>query len=409
MDFPWVQILPWVFNILLKTLLDPFFWLVLLLIWYLYRRNSQTGRSLYGRRDRSLYSTLVAALFGLAAGGLGSLLIILFGVSIDNIGVGYLWLAALGLMLIHPRFLCFAYGGGLLSLISLLTGHPRLNIPGLMGLVAALHLVESLLILASGHLEPLPVYVRNRAGRVVGGFNLQKFWPIPLAVLSAMIGPLPQTGGVISTPHWWPLIRPLGLAHPDQVIYTIFPVLAALGYGELALTCPPRRKAGRSALHLLLFSLILLGLTVYASQHPQAILLPVLFAPLGHELVIQIGSRGELCGKPYYVPPAEGVMVLEVEPGTPAAAAGLRSGDIICRVGEQLVNSRCELLAALAEQPDSICYRPASGRAEVCKPLNLRGGSGFGVITVPEPGDPPNVGYGDARLWKRLWRRLRNK
>ena len=35
------------------------------------------------------------------------------------------------------------------------------------------------------------------------------------------------------------------------------------------------------------------------------------------------------------LPDESGVMIVSVEPGSPAAAAGLRDGDIIVRLGEQ--------------------------------------------------------------------------
>jgi len=62
--------------------------------------------------------TLSAALFGILGGFLGSCLLILIGISVNEIGGIYLLLTALGLMLIQQRFLCFAYAGGVLSLSS---------------------------------------------------------------------------------------------------------------------------------------------------------------------------------------------------------------------------------------------------------------------------------------------------
>ena len=143
------------------------------------------------------------------------------GISINDLGILYLWVLAVLLMLINPRFLCFSYAGGLLALFSLFTGYPKLNIPALMGLVAVLHLVESALILASGHSGSLPVYVRNRFGRVVGAFNLQKFWPVPLAIIAiGYIGPqLPRM------PGWWPLLGtgcPLGACSRSELYLPSF-------------------------------------------------------------------------------------------------------------------------------------------------------------------------------------------
>jgi len=51
----------------------------------------------------------------------------------------------------------------------------------------------------------------------------------------------------------------------QDITYQILPVVAALGYGELAITCFPRERTKISACHLAVFSIVLLGLSVLAS------------------------------------------------------------------------------------------------------------------------------------------------
>src|SRR5699024_665162 len=110
-------------------------------------------------------------------------LFVILGISLSEAGISYLWLVALVLMLINQRYLCFAYAGGIVSLFSLLTGYPQIHIPTLMALVAILHLVEAFLIFINGHHLPSPMYVKHESGKVVGAFNLQKFWPMPTIAL----------------------------------------------------------------------------------------------------------------------------------------------------------------------------------------------------------------------------------
>ena len=237
MDFSWAHTLLSITLIVLRVLIEPFFWLVAVLVWTQYRRMLKTKEAISGYKDSALRISFIALIYGIIGGILGSFLMVIFGVTIDGMGVAWLWVIALMLMLISPRLLCFSYAGGILALISLLTGAPQVNIPGLMGLVAILHLVESILILLSGHQDPLPVYIRNQAGRVVGAFNLQKFWPIPLAVMMIVMGTAQQLPGeLMQMPEWWPLIRPWGITSDQNVMYQILPVVAALGYGELAVT-----------------------------------------------------------------------------------------------------------------------------------------------------------------------------
>ncbi len=275
--------------------------------------------------------------------------------------------------------------------------------------MAVLHLVESLLILTSGHRDALPVYVRNHSGKVVGAFNLQKFWPIPLAVMAILTNvPHQLPGDVVRMPDWWPIIRPWEELGKKEVIYTIFPVVAALGYGELALTCTPREKAKRSAKNLALFSLVLLGLAVLASHVPSLAALPALFAPLGHELVIHAGRKAELRGKPAFVSPVRGVMILDVIRGSPAHRAGLGPGCVILSLGGVPVNTREEVAHAFgaAGERFTIEYLDPGGhvrRAEVA----LEGSRLLGVIFAPEPGDASNVDYSTASPLGSFLRRLR--
>jgi hypothetical protein len=419
MGFPWGAVLVQIVMVFLQGLQDPDFLaialIVIALIWLLYQRLQKTREALFGVRDSTLRLVLTSLGYGIAGGLLGSVLMVVLGISISGPGILYLWVLAVLLMLVNPRFLCFSYAGGLLALFSLFTGYPKLNIPALMGLVAVLHLVESALILGSGHSGPLPVYVRNRFGRVVGAFNLQKFWPVPLAIISVVVGQQVSTGGAqIPMPGWWPLMGalPVGAA--------LGSVVAALGYGELAVTCLPRERVRVTSLHLAIFSLVLLGLAVLAAHVPQTAVLAALFAPLGHEVVIHAGQRSELQGPPRFVPPARGVMVLGVRKASPSHEAGLRSGDVILRIGDLPVNTRAELTSALEISGSSfeVEYRQESAagyplrRARVAVDPNVLPGrvpSGrgrFGVLTVPEPGDLPTVDITMDGPLQRFARRL---
>ncbi|HHV34116.1 MAG TPA: PDZ domain-containing protein [Syntrophomonadaceae bacterium] len=394
MDFSWVNILHQSAFVVLKVLVEPFFWLVVLLVWMQYRRMLKTKEAIYGLQDSPLRVSLIALVYGIIGGILGSFLMIVFGVTINGVGVAWLWIIALVLMLISPRLLCFSYAGGILAIISLVFGYPQVNVPGLMGLVAVLHLVESILILLSGHQDPLPVYVRNPAGRVVGAFNLQKFWPIPLAVMMILLGADQVPGELMKMPEWWPLIRPWDIASDQEAMYHILPVVAALGYGELAITCLPRERTKRSASHLAGYSVILLGLAVVASHNPQLAIFPALFSALGHELVVFLGRREELQGRPRFVPPSTGVMVLDVIKGSPAHLAGIRSGDVIHSVGGQPVNSRYELSWVLDFMGSSFMLELSNETGETrFVRVNREPGSPLGEITVPEPGDAPNVDF----------------
>ncbi|SHG53645.1 hypothetical protein SAMN02745221_00430 [Thermosyntropha lipolytica DSM 11003] len=242
-----------------------------------------------GKGERSaLVSSLFSAGYGLLGGVIGSLLLMGIGIDLALIGISYLWIAAVILMLLHPRYLCFAYAGGVVGLISLLFGYPPINIPHLMALVAVLHLVESILIYLNGHFNPVPLTIEKK-GEKRKGFNLQKFWPLPLlALISTGYSAYPLNWHF---PDWWPLLGPGQDALYRK--YQIVPVLVVLGYGEITYQKDPREKARFSSRYLLLFSLFLLFLSWLASRWEIFIPLAVLASPLGHEIVIWLGMRRE--------------------------------------------------------------------------------------------------------------------
>ncbi|MGI6514611.1 MAG: PDZ domain-containing protein [Syntrophomonadales bacterium] len=340
-------------------------------------QERQPAAGLAGYSRQYLHATLVATVAGILGGFLGSFLLVLFGIDIARLGLIYLFAAALLLMMIHPRFLCFAYAGGLLSLFSLTVGFPRIQVADVMGLVAILHLVESLLILFTGHLDPIPVYLRTGRGNV-GGFNLQKFWPIPLvAMMSTGLVPI-STG----TESWWPLLKD-GTGLYEGLSFSLVPVLAILGYGELTTTATPGHRSRSSALYLALFSVMLLGLAVLGSHYPSLLFLAALFGPLGHEMVVAIGRLSEGRHPPIYAAPPQGVMVLDVIHRSPAERAGLHSGDIITELNGRAVYGPADLILAGNHLPPWLSMTVLRQGRRLVLSTAMRAHDYLGIIPVP--------------------------
>ncbi|MCG0277448.1 MAG: PDZ domain-containing protein [Thermanaeromonas sp.] len=406
---PLKQIVPFILQAQLSLLVSPLFWLLVLVIAYQYRRLARLKEELFGVRGETAWQPVLTALaYGVLGGLGGSFIMVLVGVSLSGIGINYLWIVALLLMLVNPRFLCFSYAGGLISLAALILGRPQVDVPHLMGLVAVLHMVEAFLIRVSGHLGAIPVYTSHQ-GRVVGAFNMQKFWPIPIAALALItLPPWLSPGEVVPMPDWWPLIRPAVMPDPKQALFVILPVAAGLGYGDLALSSRPEEKSRLSARNLALYSLTLLVLSILASYYRSLTWLSALFGPLGHEYIIWLGRRVESKGEPIYVPSELGARLLDVIRNSPAARLGLRSGDILLRVNGYPVRDRETLKAALEgswEQVEVVFYREGEGEkvAKVYKqPLEP-----LGVILVPEPGDNPQVELMSSGWLARWWREKR--
>jgi len=345
---------------------------------------------------------------GLFGGLAASVLLVMVGVTVSDSGVGYLLPIALFLLLLSPRFLCFSYSGGILSVSHLLFGWPRVNVAVITALVACLHATESLLIRVSGQSCATPVYIRGKDGRTVGGFSLQRFWPIPLIVLFLIRVPdLSALSGVISLPDWWPLIKAPEVAGVGTPVFTMMPIIAALGYGDLALSRTPKEKARATSRLLFLYSAILLAFSIAASRWSAFSWVAALFAPLGHEVIIHMGNRDEREREPKFVSGMTGVTLLDVLDKGPAARAGLGQGYVLIEAQGVPLRSRLDLEDVLKEPGDVVVTaRPA--RSTVARQVTMCRAKDepIGAIISPGIGDQPFVVAHSEGPLLRLLKRL---
>lgn len=381
-----------IFTFILN-LVSPVFWLVVFLVFLQYRRVAGMERRLFGRPVNNVATQVLASLgLGLLGGFLASILMVFMGLSLEQIGLYFIWPVALLLLLIHPRFLCFAYAGGIVAVNVMLFRfvvrfYPaladyrvvdsllKIHIPALLVLIGLLHLMEAMLIYIGGHWGSSPLYYKRPGGEVVGGFSLQRFWPLPLVALLVTIVLQTDSAGV-SMPQWWPVIK--STIQPDlgqTLQYMAIPVAAGLGYGDLALSSTPREKSIVSARYLALYSAVLLGMAVTAEFYPLVTLPAVLLAPLGHELLIVYGNRREFSREPRYLSTPGRVRLMVVLPDTAAARAGLGEGDIILKVNGTPVQNQQELIQKIEDSYFMVLLEGTRGGADFSTVLK-KGGSG---------------------------------
>jgi len=416
--FPFVEVIPLIVKSFFLSFLDSQFLLLFLVVLALiamqYSRMERIRAGFFGMgTGRTRTDILAATGFGLLGGLAGSFLVVFIGLTISGSGLAYLWPVAILLMLINMRFLCFAYAGGVLALAHLFLDFPQINVPQIMALVAVLHMVESFLILAGGHLGAVPAYVKGPGGRVIGGFTLQKFWPIPIMALVVMAGGMVEGG--VEMPGWWPLINPGVPGDPRALDYILLPVVAGLGYGDVAIARSPAEKSRLSSLHLGVYSLALLVMAVLAEQSRGMALAAALFSPLGHEAVIYAGRRIELKGKLLYVRPDRGVKVLDALPDGPAWRAGLRSGDVILAVNGVDLAGRSDLNMRLQNAFLPLAVDYYSRRVGVSRRVTIRPpcpGESWGIVTVPEGNEDQYLELlttGPLGRWLRsFWRKFKS-
>lgn len=389
-----------VFNDLPYAVLFP--WPIFLpVVAVLVMRRRGVERRLLGASPVSFWRELAAdAIMGIAAGFLSSLLLLCLGITLYPGDFAYVLPAAIFLMLLDLRYLCLAYAGGLLALLALAIGQPKIHIPNLLALVAVLHVTESVLIAANGHGRALPAYFRHPRG-TVGGYLLQRIWPMPLLYLTVMATAVPPEGAqYLRHPSWWPLIPiPADLTAGGVVFFTL-PAAVILGYGDLALSATPRAKSLRTAGLLALYSLALLALAAAAAREGSLAWAAAVFAPCGHEAVLFLARRGEIRGRPLFTRRPDGVPILAVIPGTRAAEMGLGPGMLITSVNERPVRTKAEVLSHLTETNilTTIAAAPLKGGRE--KQYEFRGETArMGLILAPDPDEPAQV---DVAPWRFL-------
>ena len=413
---PWFEILQLLLLTTLAVFLEPLFWLILGVVAYQYWQMQKNQLAMFGVTRAPLNRQVMWAMFyGVCGGLMGSLVLTFVGVNIDRMGIQYIWPLAIFLAMINMRFLCFAYAGGIVAIISSVFGWPDVDVPQVLTLIAALHVTESVLIAISGRYGSVPVILRQ-GNRLVGAFNLQNFWPLPLVLLGTVAmpaGTLPE--GAFHMPDWWPLL-PLGMEPPagSEWVYVMMPVVAALGYADMAISSTPEERRRKSALALALYSLSLLCLALLAAKFAWLKLPAALLSPLGHEYLVRRDNRLEMAGAPRYVPPERGIMVLDTTPGSIARSLGVKTGDIILGLSGLPTSRGSDLAYAIDWAPplfDIILLRDGkemtlSGRFEPGARL-------LGIILVPEGHETYYVTMSDgsggplAQLFGRLTRFFR--
>lgn len=288
---------------IIKTLISPFFMLIFLIIWYQYYKLSKSEYCISINKFSPLLSALNSTFYGIIGGIISTVAFIYLEVIVVPTDFMYIIVIAILLSFINTRFMCIAYGGSIICLISIIFGFPTIDTTDIMLVVATLHIVESILILFNGYRGKFPAFFEQR-GEYVGGYNINRFWPLPFVIF---IGD--------------GLIRPVTL-------------MAILSYGDFTLTFP-RRKIVATSIVLFLYSSLLMVII----KLNLAPIVPPIVALIGHEFIIYINKMREKSRIPMFTNTKQGVRVIDISKRGIAKDIGISIGDIILTINEVTVNS----------------------------------------------------------------------
>lgn len=415
------------------TLTEPSLVIILVILGFvLYTQNKKTTVMQKMIIGESLSSpvelTISQIVLGIFAGAVGSIILAYCGVIFEgNSGIELIFLISIFLMFWSPRFICFSYSGAVLGIISILYNLQKtygimpitegqnlisIDITALMTVIGVLHIVEGLLVMFDGNRGAIPVFT-SREGKIVGGFALKRYWPIPIAVFIMLRGEIFGGGDMIWTPDWWPLIKsPYSGQMLKEAIISLAPFYAMLGYSSVTFTKDKSEKAVLSGMGIVFYGIILSFVAQLAAYGIAWKLFVVIFAPSAHELMLRLQKYVEINSKPKYVSEDDGIMVLEVAPGSPAYEMGIKSGDKLLEINDKKIVSEMDIMDAVSGAINYIWFkvRSQNGKEHEVNYTNLSKHKKLGVVFVPKglPKDSMVVKFEEGKF-KEILDKFKNK
>ncbi|WP_010278645.1 PDZ domain-containing protein [Paenibacillus senegalensis] len=342
---------------LARLLVNPLYYIGLLIIVLQYRRQIRLERKLFHTRLHSLLGeSWRTILWGWLGGLAASVLMLGFGFSMSFDAVLLLWGIALLLMLIRIRYACLAYSAGVAGcLFTIAAAFPEtqhwagvgwifqtaagIHIPSLLMLVAVLHLIEGLLVRSQGARLATPLFLRGKRGKIVGAYFLQGMWAVPLFLL------VPASSGGLMLP-WTPF-----WLESSSTGWTFIAFPALIGFTSYTLGHLPSEKSRQASGMLFIYAVTAAVLAITSFYWPILTLVAALICFLLHEWLIVAANRAEEEKKPLYVSDGEGLKILAVLPRSPAAEMGIQAGETIKRVNQRPVQTRAEFHQAMQLNP----------------------------------------------------------
>lgn len=418
-----MELIEYTLRALAHTIADPTLALVLLLLGiFFYRKNRKIAimqKLMIGERFLSpLELTLSQLVIGILGGCVASVILTLLGIMFnDPSGIQLLFLISFFLMLMKPRYICFSYSGavlGMVAVISNLIGYKTvisIDIFSLLMLIGVLHAIEGILIAIDGSRAAVPVFSEKK-GRLVGGFALERYWPLPLVIFIVLNNNLMVSGDAIASPSWWPLLKNGNIALLATSVLSAMPIYGVLGYKSITFTKDKRKKALTSGMYTFVYGLILIAVAQFTKFGLAFEFLALIFMPLAHEGMLWIQVYFENKGTAKYMSDEEGLTILDVVPNSIAYKNGIKSGDKILAINGEEIEEYTMLYDFLSKGLKELTLKVKDRHGSIRDVLlNIPNGSRrIGVIVIPKtvPKDDSIVEISEKRF-RDILNKLKNK
>ncbi|KRQ87119.1 Cell division topological determinant MinJ [Caloramator mitchellensis] len=391
----------------ISFIFEPVAWAFLFVLYSQYKKIYQLQREVYyGESKLSVKDMVVTSILaGLIAGIVGNVFMTAVGITFSrSLGLEIVVLISLVLLIINPRYVCLSYSGGLYSIFLIISDYLikkgiitsesfinafeyiRIDVPSLLAIVGVMHLIESVLVWFDGHRSAIPAFIK-KDDEIQGIYLIQRFWPIPLIFFFLMMQNVPA-GDLVATPDWWPLVKPtLVQIDVKNSVFMAIPVFAMMGYGDFAVTTNVERKVKRTSLHLAVFSITLIILSLLATKYPIFTILAALFSPIAHEGLILYERSKEKKGKPIWVRREDGVIVLDSMPNSPAGKMGIQPGDLIVSINNRPIKGLDDVISIFDDYVNFIWVEvlDIDGNRKIYEYKDYQNGvNELGVLTIPK-------------------------
>lgn len=324
-----------------KSVYNFWFLLIVFIVYLLIKKIFYSNIYNIENAKKPTVTLIEATLQGMVVGIAGSLIITGLGLPIVMSNYIILLLpVSLVLAMINIRYICISYSATVLGVLALVFNGQSLwgitlpnidiNIPGLMAMVGILHLMESILIYFVGAEDCMPI-VSKIDGQIVQGHILQKYWPIPIALLMVSVGS--SVSGGIAMPDWWPLMKT-----PHMIGGTFYlglmPFVGVLGYNTVTFAQEPEKRARTTGIMLFLYSTLMISLAIIVKYSFLLSIIGLILMAAVHEGILLIEQYYENHHKPLYTLPEKGIRIMHVMNGGAAEKAGIKKGSIIKKIND---------------------------------------------------------------------------